>query len=564
MSDITLFVQQNPGVLKRQDLYDPTTVPPSGTIIPAVDSLVVDEQQNYTVFIVKSVDPVTHASTLVPAQLATANTNPADSLTSIISYGNDIFRLFYDLRTTPITVQPDDHLIIFGTGNVSYQLVLNPGANQQIISRYYDASGTYVGQLVPLGPVISPDGSPSPAASYLTPCHVQVPLTDGQEVFIQVFNSDGAQTATVSAFAKPSIIVNEAITPSPVITAINILSPQSRSNNEVFIYERQTISSLGLQVQLTYSDGNTRIVVIDNSQCFLYGTEDFVPSFPGLRQTLVAKYFLDQTEAMTSVLAAQNPTFVTAEVDLVVIANGLQAGVKLTTIPRWNAGTNKYDLSFFLYSVTRDRAINVTSLVTIDPGTPYDGGLFGSMQALTVRLDMSLAEPTLYSTTTIYQQTCVITLSPLDATDRYVLRDATNSPLVYGQTTTAIPRPVIHWSSPLQQYYVPVRFATTSIFLQAFYWNANPPYDTTTETQAPTPTHFWLRDPSSGVLLNSAPIPLASYQAAFSIVGAGLANRYAAGSIGNVIVEFIQQLSPGQNLLLFGVPADVYLNNYNA
>jgi len=559
---ITLFTPQNPIVINIGDLYNPTVTPATGNIIPIVGCLVIDTVNNNTIYVVDAVDPNTHIATLNPARMLVSNTNPSDSLTSIVSYGNDIFRIYYDLRTSPITVRPDSRIVVFGTDNVSYQLVLNPGPSQIVISRHYDASGNYTGPLAPMAEVLNTDGTPKQGASYLLPCNVAAPLVDGEEIFIQVFNSQGAQTALISAFAKQSIIINEAIFQTPVITGISIVSNQSRANNEIYIFEQQSITSLGLQVSLTYSDGHTRLVPVDNTQCFLYGMEDFVASYPGMRQGLIAKYFLNQSETMSSSLAVQNRNYVTVETDLVVISNTLQAGVKISIIPQWNAATNQYTLSYFLYSTTRDRVINVTNMVTLSPSTPFVGNYYGGSQVLILQLDMSVAEPTIYSTQTLYQQSCVVTLQPLAATDRYTIANATTSLIKYGQTTPTYPRPVIHYDSTLQQYYIPALFTSLPLFLQTFFTNANPPYNTTTETQPPTPTHFWLRDPSSGVLLNSAPMPISQFNAAMTIIGAGLPNRYAqTGS--NLIVEFVVVVNASTTLLLYGVPVDVYLGTYN-
>lgn len=561
---ITLFTPEYPIVILMQNLYNPNVTPPTGNIIPVVGTFVVDIANNNTVYIVDAVDPVTHASTLGPARMLVSNTNPQDSLVSIVSYGNDIFRVYYDTRTLPITVRPDSRLVVFGSDVVSYQIVVNPGPTQTVLSRHYDASGNYTGPLAPMAQVINPEtGLWVSGAWYMTPCNVQNALTDGQEVFLEVFNSQGAQVALISTFAKQSIIINEAISPMPIITAIDIISTQSRANNEIYIYQNQTVASLGLQVRLTYSNGYTRIVSIDQRQCFLYGTEDFSPSYPGLAQTLIAKYYLNTDEVMDSSLAGQSVAYVVAEANLVVIPNGLQAGVKISVVPQWNVTTNQYTLNYFLYSTTRDRVLNVTGMVTISPSTPFNGSYYGQPQTLILQLDMSLAEPMNYSTSTIYQQTEIITLQPLAATDRYVLRDSSNSPLVYGRTTAELPRPVVHFDTTLQQYYIPTSlFPEVGIFLQTFFTDATPPFDTNNETQPPTPTHFQLRDPSSGVLLTSTPIPLTSYNMAFSIVGAGLQNRYI-GTGKNVVVEFISIVSQGTTLILYGVPCDTYTGVYN-
>jgi len=562
---VTLFTPEYPIVIRMADLYNPLVTPATGRVIPVLDCLVVDD--NYNIWIVVAVDPVTHASTLRPARMFVDNTNAQDDLVSVVSYGNDIFRIYFDPRTNPVDVRPDARLVIFGADVVSYQLVQNPGPSQVVISRNYDASGNYTGVLVPMIKVPTPgaDGGLilSPAANSPAPCHTQTILTDGEAITLQAFNSQGAQVAQVSAFAKESIIINEAIYPEPIITGVAIIGSQMRSNNEIYIYQNQSVGSLGLQVVLTYSSGYTRSVPIDHTQCFLYGIEDFIPSYPGLQQTLLAKYYLNSNEVMSMALTTQSREFVSAEINLVVIANGLQAGVKISVIPIWNTHTNGYTLSYFLYSTTRNQVINVTSLVTISSSSHYNPSLFGQPQTLRLQLDMSRAEPTIYTIQTIYSQVCVITLQPLSVTDRYVLKDASNAPIVFGATSTTLNRPAIHYDSLRMQYYIPTTlFPTQTLMLEAFFINASPPYDTTNETQVPMPTHFQLRDPSSGVLLTAAPISVTSYAMAVSIVGAGLPNRYATtGS--NMIVEFLAIIGTTR-LILYGVPVDVSPGVYSS
>ena len=557
---VTLFTPQYPIVIRRANLYDPTVTPATGNVIPTVDCLVIDDSN--VIWIVKSVDPITHASTLIPARMFVDNSNAADALISIVDYSNDVFLIYYDPRTTPTDVRPDARLVIFGMDVASYQLVTNPGPSQVVISRHYDSSGNYTGVLVPMEQVTEPDGTPHVGANYAQPCHTQVALTDGMAITLQAFNSEGAQIAQVSAFAKESIIINESIWPEPIITAVTILSTQMRGNNEVFIFQNQTISSLGLQVQLTYSNGYTRIAAIDHAQCFLYGAEDFIPSYPGLQQTLLAKYYLDSNETMSMTLAGANREFVAAEINLVVVSNGLQAGVKISVIPVWNNTTNQYNLHYFLYSTTRGAMINVSSMVTISISTPYNGSYYGQPQHLTLNLDMSQAEPTIYSVPTIYSQTCIITLGPVSALVRYVLKDATSAPLSFGTNSALMPRPAVHYDTTLQQYYIPSSlFTTQAQFLQAFFFNATPPYDTTTETAPPTPTHFQLRDPSSGVLLTSIPIAVSAYTTAVSIVGAGTPYRYT-GFGSNVLVEFLV-ITGGTALVIYGVPVDVAIGVYS-
>lgn len=561
---ITLFTPQNPNVFLIQQIYVPGVAPSTdsngntiGNVIPTVGSLVIDLVDNNTLYTVDAVDGTTHASTLNPIRMEVSNTNPNDSLTSVISYGNDIFRLYYDARTSPSVVRPDSRIIVYGTDNVSYQIVQNPGTSQTVLSQNYDSTGTYIGPLVPLGAVLDSTGNSIAGAKYCTPCYINTTLVDGEELFIQVFNSQGALTATISAFAKQSVIVNELGFTVPTISGISIASTQSRGNNELYIYQNQNIDSLGIQIVLTYTDGHQQVVAIDNSRCFLYGLSDFVPSYPGLQQNILVKYFLGSDESASNSLLTQGRTFVTAEASLVVVPNLLATGVKISVIPRWNNSTNKYDLFYYLYNTARTAVINITGLVTISNSTPYVGNLYGVAQNLTLEVDMSQVYPATYTTPTTYQQTCIITLQPVVALVRYILQDASNAPVVYGADSSNNRRPIINFSTSANQYVVSSIFANSAAFIQSFYTDANPPYDVGTETQPLTPTHFQLRDPASGVAITAAPIPITGYNASFSITGTGLQNRYA-GTGGVVIVEFLQYVSSSSTLVLFGVPVDVY------
>lgn len=563
-ADITLFTPKNPSLFTIDQIYVPGVAPTVnssgntvGNIIPVVGSLVIDVINNNTLYVVDAVDPNTHASTLNPAQIDVTNLTLSETLVSVISYGNDIFRIYYDTRTTPLTVTPDRRIVIFGTDIVNYQIVKNPGPTQTIISQNYDSAGAYTGPLVPMAPITNAAGTAVVGASYCTPCYINTTIADGEELFIQVFNSQGAMVATVSAFAKLSVIINELDYVVPTISGVTITSTQTRGNNEIYIFQNQDVSSLGIQIVLTFTDGHQTIVPIDNTQCFLYGLADFVPSYPGLQQNILVKYFLSSDQTATNALLSQGRNFITAEASLVVITNQLATGVKIATIPRWNNSTNQYDLFFYLYSIARNTMLNVTGLVTINQSTPYSGVLYGVAQNLTLDLDMSLADPTTYPTSTLYQQTLVITLQPIAALTRYILADATNASVVYGADSSLNRRPIIDFSTSAQQYSISTIFANQAAFLQSFYTDANPPYDTSTETAPPIPTHFQLRDPASGLAITPAPIPIANYNAPFSITGTGLQSRYT-GTGAVVIVEFLSVINSTTTLLLIGVPVDVY------
>ena len=553
MTDITLFQQQKPDIYLRSQIYDSVNNP-TGDVIPKVGDLVQDIQNNQGVlYYVQTVDPVTHNSTLAQETIIAVEDGSDDSLASVVSYKNDIYTLYFDNRTKPWTIQPDSHTIVRGISNANYEVLRYPGTpNEVSIALVYDASGTFMGDR----PALMPLSSDNPGfGSYFQQCNTTADLVDGEELELVIYNSYGAERARITCTAKQSTIQNENAGRVPVIVGLTIGSAQLRSNNEIYIYERQDPGSLALTVTVNYDDGTAIDVPIDNQRCFEYGLSGFVASYPGLQQTILIKYMISNDQNVSQALLAQNDRYITAEISLVVIPNELTSPVKLAVIPRWNPNLNLYTLFYYLYKVDGTGVTNVTQWVTVSEGS-FNGGLFGTAQDFTVLVDLQQVDPVTYLAPTPYQQEVIITLQPATIYQRYTLRDAINSLYVYGVDAPNNRRPVLHYDVNRQQYFVPTSlFPSSDSFLQSFYTESSPPYDTSTSTLPPTPTHFLLRDPATGLALVATPLPINAYEVAFSITGSGDPSRYVSS---NVIVEFIVELDNNTSQIIFGASADCY------
>jgi len=292
-------------------------------------------------------------------------------------------------------------------------------------------------------------------------------------------------------------------------------------------------------------------VPIDQQKCFLYGTEDFIASYPGLTQTLLVKYYLSPGELVAGTL---NPLdgFISASVNVTVIPYPTVYSGKISVIPVWNTSLSAYTLRYFYYTLSRTAAVDITAHVTLATGT-FSGTLYGVAQSLTLSVDLNLVNPMAYPSSTIYTQGIIITLQPIAALVRYVLQDSTTALYVYGQDSTSSRRQVLDYDSNLQQYYIPPSvFTSTALFLQSFYVEDSPPYDLADGVNPPTPTHFLIRDAVTGLMIVSAMIPVGNCGTPFNIIGSP--GSYVGK---NVIVEFIQVVA-GQSLILWGSPVDVY------
>src|SRR5580698_5881938 len=122
---IALLRPDKPGVYAKAMIYDPTNPNCPGRIVPVPPSLVIDQGQ---IFTVTAINPTTFASTLVPAY---TQLEPTES--SVISYGNDIFHLYYDNRVTPATLTVESRCVILGTDPAYYQIIRYPHTPNAVV-----------------------------------------------------------------------------------------------------------------------------------------------------------------------------------------------------------------------------------------------------------------------------------------------------------------------------------------------------------------------------------------------------------------------------------------------
>lgn len=544
---IVPLIEQAAGTYDISQLYQPSVSGSTGNIVPAVYSMVWQDNAPYKV---DSVDLTNLTFVLVPAILS--DETDGFGLSSIVSYGNDKFRAYYDTRAMPYRLTPDARILVYDGSPSTYQITRYPGtSNAVVISRYYDATGNYVGSLVPLTQTASTVRTWS-----CQPCQINVTLDDEEELLLTVFNEVGAEVATVSMFAKQSIIINDALTYRPKIASIGMTATQTLQNGNAYVFEKQSLDSLNIQAVLTYSDGTTRTVAIDNQTCFLYGAEDFVSAYAGMSQTFLLKYYLALDEEVVSNTVSNSS--VSCEFNVVVVPNKLASPLKLSVIPEWNLTASEYQLRYYYYTTDGTAAIDVTSLVTISSGT-FSGSNYASIQSFQVSLDMSKVDSVTYPTTTTYVQNVAIRLQPQAALVRWTIQDAASSPYVYGADSTTSRRPVMYYDSTRLQYFIPTSiFTNQQALLQSFYYNANPPYDPSTETTAPAPTHFLVRDAFSGAMIIPEIQEVSDYGIAFSLNN-GSSGNYVGSTL---VVEFLQQVSSSENLILYGVPVDVYTGTY--
>lgn len=547
-----LFGDKRPDVIGMDQLYDPDLHGPdyiqSGKIIPAVNSLVVDDQD--ILYKVVSVNDV-YKSTLRPVRFLQLDGDSGDSttITSIVNYGHERFMLYFDDRVRPISLEIDSKLYVFGTSNIEYRLVrTNPqNKEEEIVSLYLDSDEKFKGNRIPLTDIKLANTT----IKWCTNCHTLFDIKEGEVITLQIFNANGQQTAEYHLYAKRSVILDDLVSDGNPIIVFDADGTQM-VNDEFYLYENQSPTALNISPFITYADGRKSIVPIDNVSCFMYGFEkDNIPSYPGRKFKILLKKFLSNREITTIEDFDKTRRMITCEKWINIVKNETEYSLKLSIVPWYDKTAKLYRFKFFAYTEAKDHIYDVTEYVTINK--EFDPMEYNKEQYLKAVFDSDHIFNN--SVTTLYQQSWWITLRAPGNVESYILKDSKNSEYAYGVESSTVRRPVIHYDGDLQQYFVPTSiFKNEEAFLEAFYRFANPPFDTNIEVKPVEPTHFTIRAVDDANVLIATPIPVEEYNQAWNIVRNGPKGQLVGGT---VLVEFLKLIG-SEYRILYGVPVQVY------
>jgi len=551
-TNMVLFKNRLPDSLFLSQLYDSskdgTWDEHSAKIVPHPGSLVIDEESGGLYF-VESVDQNTLDSTLKPCKIIKV-IDPSDpdyegeDEISIISYGNDKFLLYYDDRNKPTQLNIDGKLLFYGANLDEYRLVRrNKNNEEEIISLYIQNNNVYTGERIPLTSV-----GDNSVVKKCTDCHTLFTLEDGDKIELQVYDKSGILSATVDLFAKRATILNDLSSTNDVIVNFDATCNQMLGD-QFYVHQRQDPAHLAITPSITYSDGTKINLSINNTDCFIYGLEDFVASFPGLQQRLIIKKFLSNREVSTISTTSAGKRYIVCEKMLTVLANESLDGVKISVIPIWSNYSSSYELKFIAYTDRRDKIFDATEYVTML--TEFVGNKWNTIQTVSFEVDL---QSMLGATTMVpHRQTVYISVSPYNEYVKYLISDTPDMSPVYGADSSTIRRPIFVYDDTIKQYFIPTsNFRNTEAFLESFYYKSSPMFNVKEEIEPVAPTHFVIRDPKTLNTITTSPIEVNQYNKAFNIT----TKPYDQYVNGQLFVEFLEY--DGTNYhILYGVPVDV-------
>jgi len=548
-STVIIYNNRKPDSYAFADIFNPSN-PQSGKYFPSLYSLVIKEDG--TVWYVATRDETNYKVTLKPINLV--KTDDDLNETSLISYGNDKYCLYQDTRVSPYKLVADAKILFYGNNLKEYQLVkYDSDGNELIISAYLDNTDRFVSSRIPMAPI----ADAYQAYRFPTNCHTTAELIEGEPVVMRVYNNLGNVAAELTIYVRNGVWLNDLQSHTNPIVALDAECLQT-VGDDFFVKERQDPRHLNIRPYLLYADGAKTYLNIDNAQCFLYGLEYFIPSYPGYSQTIVIKYFLNHRETAMTNETVGNTRFITCTKNIVVLKDRDNYSVKISVVPVYSSATQKWSLRCFLYTDERDSVYEISDYVTFDRDWPFDGSQakWGTEQRVVINYDLQ----NILNTTDPLpgSQVIYITVNNPSTYERYTFRDNNTSSVVYGSDGSLSRRPVIHYDVRRNQYFIPTSiFNNVEAFLESFYRKARPFFDTRTETEAPTPTHFVIRDTSSGQQVIAHPIEVSEYGTAWSTTST-VPNLNGAV----VLVEFLLNID-STFMILYGVPVDVRIGVFN-
>lgn len=538
---VIIYNNRKPDVYPYSEIYDPDN-PQSGKVFPSLQSLIIREG---SLWYVSDRDESTFRVTLKP--ITFIETDSYTDKVKIISYGNDKFCVYQDKRTSPYKLVVDAKLLFYGNNLVEYALYReNTDKTEECISMYLDATDTFVSNRIPMQKV-SEDYA---VYKWPTNCHTTKDLVEGEPLTLRVFNNLGNVAAEITVFVRNAVWNNDLSSHTNPIVGMGATSLQM-IGDDFYIYAKQDPSHLNIRPYLKYADGTIVFVPIDNQKCFMYGLDDFIPDYPGHSQELLFKYFLSRREQAMHPETVNGTQFVTCTKKMVVTANTNDYDVKITTIPVYHKLTKVWSLRFFCYTDRRDAVYDVTHLVNYGD-KPFNGRMdsWGVMQHLEIELDLQTIFDTDAPVPVV--QTIYVTVYDPSNYERYFIKDNANDDHVYGADGSVTRRPVIHYDETEDQYFIPTSiFRNWDAVVESFYHLARPPFNPTSETEAPTPTHFTIRDPYTGNVIIASPIAADQYGQLWPTY---ITTENYVDMV--LIVEFLQEIN-GEYQLLYGVPVDV-------
>jgi hypothetical protein len=460
--------------------------------VPNIDDEVRDWDQG--TFRVIDVDPSTGMSVL---ELWTPPVAPdPDGPENVLvatgpGYTSESFRMFLDTTVTPHTLAPDLRCHFYGTQVTQYKVFYGSDISEEfgeIISEFWDPSGTFLGPFIPVEIVRDPSstrqGITAPMVGYTSR-----KMDDGDRVTLVAYSALGKQLSIAQLVVRNTEAIRQPDTAKRYVKGILIDSPYiSPSDPRVIEFPLNiTVESLPLTGVVVYRDGKRVRMSANSGPMKLLGLRNYIATTVGQEFEMTLKYALAEDE----ISYGTNPT-TDREITERYIARTTPAEgayeCRLFVYPVWVNAAVGYRLEFWLYNQDRERFWNVTPHAQLGATSrPFDPKGYGFIQDLTFGVNLNDVDGTFKPYRFVANFQVALLNDGTSQGANWEIRARPDQVDAYGRDLIADVDmlAVNQWDLRLAN-----GFQTKELWLTKMYFNAEPLINPAEEVTAPIPTHF--------------------------------------------------------------------------
>lgn len=464
-----------------------------GSYVPNVDDMVVDWVGGFGRVI--DVDPTTNLSTVDPHNFAQgANVDPDLIYSGGVGTAPGAFCVYINASQIPIALNVHALWRTYSL-DAAYAKIFkgtNIGSTGHVISALLDNAGNVISENLPMQLLVLPGstnlGCKTVGAGYSTEA-----LNDGETVSVVVYSAGGVVLRVDRLPVVNTGFIRTLDAAKKYVTDVELISHYlSSSNPNLIEYPVNMLVQSGMfQGRVHYSDGSYVTLPIDGTQMNLYGINSFVPTQVDQTVSVVLDYQLGSDEYGYNLSQPSPQRHVSKRYDLKVVMADGNYGARLYPVPVWNSAAAKYDLKFYLYTLTRTNVYEVSAYVSAASGSAaFNGTDWNNTQTLTVAFNMANLGSTFQPYIHLETFRALLKNPAINgnATQYVGFTASLDGNINAEQVARYVP------SSVAGQYdlYVDNNNTQISEWLEQFYFSQNPLKLGGIEFAAPTPTHVRL------------------------------------------------------------------------
>lgn len=471
-----------------------------GLYVPNVGDKVDSYEGNtLTEYVVVSVDPSTLIPTLSELHRAKKDDLDINQFKGVGYAGNpSAWRIWLDTNVVPHTLVVDTNYIVHGSEATHVKLFrgTNTSPTGSVISQYRDRPANQFSESVPLYP-ISDRHDGSIAMKRVPVCHTTETMDVGEVVTAVIYGAGGNVFSEQRFLVAHGANIRKLTDEQKYVMGIELISPYLSQTEDklIEIPTNLPMKDLFTMAKVMYSDGTERTLSITGERFAILGLDYFVATRHGETNHFALRYQLAENEHAWNTNVGENRHITEIYRYRTMKVDGSYT-VQLALLPLWDSQKETWDLRYYLHSLDRDVAVDVTTYIEQGVNSDiFNGRRFGVTQHMTVALQLERLNIGLNKFRYIQQFDIGLNGPPQNYNSPYLINYSNNQPIAYGEynrvglkTTTQVTSRIINLNAL-------VGATDFAQWLDRTYYAAEPAFDNTIEQRAPAPTHLVIRTP---------------------------------------------------------------------